>query len=75
MFGGTREECFDIKIPETKIDYALSGGGKTNYYFLPENLEKGTIKIEVDSLNAPSTIEELHENYISFDNLNAEVVL
>jgi len=75
LFGGTREECFDIKIPETKIDYALSGGGKTNYYFLPENLEKGTIKIEVDSLNAPSTIEELHENYISFDNLNAEVVL
>lgn len=74
FFGGTKEECFDIEIPETKIEYALRGGGKGDIYLLPEQLENGKLNIEVDELPAPKSLEELQYNYASFEGMGVSVL-
>lgn len=73
LFGATEERCFDITIPETKLEAALIGGGKSEIYILPSDLEKGALKLKVDSLPTPNSIEELQSNYLVFDAM--EVVL
>ena len=67
FFGGTKEECFDINVPATKIDFALRGGGKGEAYILDEQLESGKLKISVDSLPLPKSLEELQLNYAAFE--------
>ncbi|MDP1695390.1 MAG: hypothetical protein Q8L29_00555 [archaeon] len=66
LFGGTEEKCFDISVPSTKIEYALLGGGASEVYLLPEDLEKGRLELSVDSLPVPKTLEELANNYELF---------
>ena len=67
LFGGTREKCFNIEIPETNIDYALTGGGNTETYLLKSQLEKGKLILSVQSLAAPRSLDELQSNYITFE--------
>ncbi len=74
FFGGTKEECFEIKIPETKIDYALVGGGKSEVYVLLDDLKKGKIKVMVDSLPAPQSIEDLQYNYEAFEGMGVDII-
>ncbi len=74
FFGSTKEECFDINIPETKIDYALTGGGKGEVYLLTEQLERGRLEIEVDTLSAPKSLEELQYNYASFEGMGVNII-
>jgi hypothetical protein len=69
LFGATQKKCFDITIPETKLDYALIGGGKSEIYILPSDLEKGRMKLKVDSMPMPSSIDELQNNYQAFDGM------
>ena len=69
FFGATKEECFDINIPETNIEYALTGGGKGSVYLLEEQLSKGELRIDVNSLPIPKSLEELQYNYASFDEM------
>ncbi len=73
FFGATKEQCFDINIPETKIDYALRGGGKGEVYLLDERLEKGTLEIDVGELSIPKSLEELQYNYASFENMRVNI--
>lgn len=73
FFGGTREECFDIKIPESKIEYALIGGGKSEEYLLESELVKGNVILSVDSLPRPNSIDDLQKNYDSFEGKRARV--
>lgn len=73
LFGATKEVCIDITIPETNIDYALSGGGKGQAYIFPEMLEKGKIVISAEALERPESIEQLQNNFASFELLKAEV--
>lgn len=74
IFGATKEECVDVEIPATKIDYALKGGGKlTDYYILESELEQGKIVIDVSELPAPNTLEQLQYNYEVFSTLGLEV--
>ena len=73
IFGAKREECFDISIPETKLDTVLIGGGKTNVYILPSDLEKGRIKVSVERLPTPSSMEQLAANFESIENGNVEI--
>lgn len=73
FFGAAKEKCFDIEIPETKIEYALRGGGKSNVYLLPSQLEEGTLNLRVDSLPLPKSLEELQYNYASFDGMGVQV--
>ncbi len=73
FFGSTKEECFDIVLPETKIEHALIGGGNGNSYISESQLEDGRIKVRVDSLPVPKSLEELQYNYASFDSLGVDV--
>lgn len=67
MFGGIREQCFDINLPETKVDYALLGGGRSEVYLLRSLLSDGKLKVQVDSFRKPNTIEDLQYNYQLFE--------
>lgn len=73
LFGGTHEECTDIILPETKVDYALIGGGEGEQYFLASELEGGKITLNVDALPHPNSLQELQNNYESFDTLGVGV--
>ncbi len=63
FFGMTEEKCFDINIPETSLDFALLGGGKTVRFITEDELKEGKLKISVERLPRPSSIEQLQENF------------
>lgn len=73
LFGGTQEKCFDINIPESKIDHALTAGGAAEVYLLPSDLEKGKLKIKVPGFQKPDSLEKLQYNYALFDLSKLEV--
>lgn len=75
FFGATEEKCFNIEIPETKIEQALIGGGKGEAYILPEQLQAGKIVLKVDGLPYPNSLEQLADNYARFDGYGVEVSL
>ncbi|VVB83431.1 Uncharacterised protein [uncultured archaeon] len=75
-FGLTEKKCVDIKIPSQLITNALAGGGKKSYYFSEEDLRNAnTLQINAPELGIPATIEELQNNYLSFDSKELEVNL
>lgn len=67
IFGITKEKCFDITLPETKIEYALIGGGITEEYLLEYDLEKQNLIVYADSLESPTSLEKLQYNYEIFE--------
>jgi hypothetical protein len=67
FLGMSKEKCFDISLPETKIDYALVGGGKTEAYFLESELQKGKLALRVDKLPVPNSVEMLAYNFELFE--------
>lgn len=67
MFGMTEQKCIDVTIPGTKIEQALIGGGASETYFLPSDLEDGEIKIVAQQMPIPTTLEQLQYNFESFD--------
>ncbi len=73
LFGGTKEECFDIQVPETRIDMSLSGGGISSQYLLSSELAKRNVKIEVDSLPRPTTLEQLQKNFALFESKGVDI--
>lgn len=73
LFGATKEQCFDIKIPATKIEYALIGGGIGEQYLLANDLEKGKIKLKVSMLEKPDSLEKLQYNYELFDKMGVDI--
>jgi hypothetical protein len=73
FFGSTQEQCVDINLPETTIEQALVGGGKSKDYFLASNLEKGYADINVGSLNKPTKLEDLQENFEAFEQQGVDI--
>jgi len=67
FFGVKKEKCYNVEIPETKIESALIGGGKGEIYLLPSDLEKGTIILDVGKWGSPSSLEEFQKNYEKFE--------
>ncbi|MFH1802306.1 MAG: hypothetical protein ABH864_02525 [archaeon] len=67
LLGSTKEDCFDITIPATRIDSSLIGGGKLNTYLLDSELRKGKLRISVDRLPVPSSLETLSQNFEIFE--------
>ncbi len=67
LLGSTKEECFDITIPATKIESSLVGGGVLNTYLLDSELRKGKLKIRADRLPRPDSLEKLSENFQIFE--------
>jgi len=74
LFGLTKKECFEVKMPAQIVSNALSGGGTENYYVLESELAGSkVIEINVGSLSTPKSIEELQNNYILFEDMGLEV--
>jgi len=68
VFGFTKEKCFDVNIPSQIISNALAGGGKENYYILESELSgSNTIEINAESLETPTSIDDLQNNYLLFE--------
>jgi len=73
LFGGTKDQCTSVSLPATKIESGIIGGGKTQTYIFPADLEKGNITLVAPLLPKPSTLEQLQYNFETFDNSPAEV--
>ncbi|MDP3881449.1 MAG: hypothetical protein Q8Q31_01065 [Nanoarchaeota archaeon] len=67
FFGSTKEQCFDINIPESKIEKALIGGGQAEVYLFADSLEKGLLVLSVPSMPVPNSLEGLQYNYEAFE--------
>src|SRR3989338_3098504 len=72
FFGGTEEKCFDINIPETKIESALIGGGNAKVYILDSELERGGLRLNVERFPTPNSLDELSQNFELFDTKNID---
>lgn len=67
FLGGTKEKCFTISLPETKIENALIGGGNVRTYMLDSELEKGGLKLRVDPMPIPKSVDDLQKNFEAFE--------
>lgn len=74
FFGQTKEQCYDITLPETKIDSALIGGGSGEVYLLPEMLQTGKLQFNVQSLPLPKTLDDLQTSYSLFDTQGVDLL-
>lgn len=73
LFGSTTEKCFDIDLPETKIEQALRGGGASETYILESELQSGKVTINTESLPSPNSLADLQTNYELFDTQGVEI--
>ena len=74
VFGGTSEECFNVEIPSTTLDNALSGGGKNQILILEDDLRvSNRVVIDVPSLPSPLSLDQLQQNYELFELQAVEV--
>jgi len=65
FLGGETEECFDVNIPETNVDFAVIGGGKTTEFITEGQLiESNEINFVVPLFGLPNSIESLQQNFI-----------
>jgi len=74
FLGRTEEECFDITLPATTIDYGLIGGGESSEYITEGMLSNGRVIIGARSLPTPNTVEDLQKNFDSFDTRGVDLV-
>jgi hypothetical protein len=64
MFGKTNTQCFDVTIPAQELSNGLVAGGKVSEYILEDSLiGSKTIKLSLSKLPAPSTLDQLQQNY------------
>ncbi len=76
LFGATEQKCFNINIPAQDVNFAVSGGGISSYYFAESELEKSkTLLINVQHFGVPNTIEGLQKNFnlAEVSNLNIQI--
>ena len=73
LFGATRENCFDVALPATNVDYALRGGGVGVSYILASELEEGVVNLYVASLPEPRSLEQLQTNFELFNSMDVEM--
>jgi len=65
FFGAETEECYDIEFPETQVDFAIVGGGKTTEYIVESQLrDSSEININVPLFGVPQSLDEMQENYV-----------
>jgi len=62
FLGQTEERCYEVTIPRTVIDTALTGGGSEEVYILESQIEQGSIRVLVDSLPKPTSLQQLQVN-------------
>tara|TARA_Y100000310_G_scaffold94756_2_gene92515 strand:+ start:3394 stop:5274 length:1881 start_codon:yes stop_codon:yes gene_type:complete len=68
IFGLTEEKCFDLEIPDQIVSFAVSGGGKQDYYIGESELQDSNkLIINAGSFGIPSKVEDLQLNYNSIE--------
>ncbi|MDD5191924.1 MAG: hypothetical protein PHH54_04470 [Candidatus Nanoarchaeia archaeon] len=68
MFGMTKEKCFTINIPDQVISFAVSGGGKQQYYTAESELQNSRkLIINANNFGIPAKVEDLQNNYNSVE--------
>ncbi len=76
LFGATKEECFEINVPEQLISTVLAGGGVSSFHFSENTLiNSEEVALEIGALSVPKTIDELQKNYISLESKTIGVSL
>ena len=76
IFGKEEKKCFDVTIPEQKIESVLIGGGKGFDYFFEDELKSSkNILIDVPMFKEPSGLEEIADNYIKLEDSFVGVTL
>ncbi len=76
IFGITEKKCFEVKVPQQMISSVLAGGGKQDYYILEEDLKNSNvIDISAEELSTPTTLQQVQNNYIAFEDKKLEVNL
>jgi len=73
FFGGKKEQCFNINVPESIIDKALVGGGVTTAYLLPSDLQKGTIVLDAEAFESPTSLEQVQYTFDALQDSRVEV--
>ncbi len=63
ILGATEEKCINIDIPGQELESIISGGGKGSEYFVESQLENGKMKIDVNSIALPKSLEGLQDAY------------
>ncbi|HVY01618.1 MAG TPA: hypothetical protein VHA12_02535, partial [Candidatus Nanoarchaeia archaeon] len=74
FLGKTKEQCYDVTLPETIIDRALTAGGQGEIYLPEELLQKGELTVSVSSLPKPTGIDSLQSNYALFETQGVDVL-
>lgn len=64
IFGASEKKCFTLEVPDQVVSFAVSGGGKQNWYVVESRLEESS-KIIIDAVDfgKPNKVEELQMNY------------
>jgi hypothetical protein len=73
FFGSKKEQCFTITVPESVIDSALVGGGKTTAYLFSSDLQKGTIMLDAQAFESPTSLEDVQYTFNALDDASIEV--
>jgi hypothetical protein len=74
--GLTKQECYDVNVPDEVVSNALSGGGSQEMFISENDLKNsGQILIGVESLPEPDSLQQIQENNVLFDSSKLEVTL
>ncbi|MEM4230523.1 MAG: hypothetical protein QXF25_01480 [Candidatus Pacearchaeota archaeon] len=64
LLGMTKEKCFDVNVPEQKLYNVIIGGGKSEEYFLSNQIQNAnTIEISITGTQTPKTMEDIQDIY------------
>jgi len=75
FFGAEEEKCFTIDVPSQTVEFAVSGGGTSNYYIGESELESfEKIIINAEGFGIPSKVEDLQLNYNNIDISNLNII-
>jgi hypothetical protein len=75
IFGFTEEKCFDLEIPDQVVSFAVSGGGKQNYYIGESELQySNKLIINADSFGIPKAVEDLQINYNNVETGGLDII-
>lgn len=76
IIGLTRQNCFEVKVPQQIISNTLVGGGNAEQYFLEADLMNGkNLQINAPGLPTPKTIDDVQNNYNLFDQNQLQINL
>ena len=76
FFGLNKEKCFNVQVPEQTISPVLAGGGVKELYVSELELGRSNyIEINAESLPVPTSLEQVQDNYLLFEDKTLEINL